>query len=118
MIYRYNGKLKTYSQTLRKEMTKEERHIWYDCLKLLPVRVKRQKIIGNYIVDFYIETERAKAVIELDGSQHYEEENELRDKERDKYLQSLGIKVLRYSNLQVNTQFKEVCQDIYNNILL
>ena len=71
MNNQHNGELVANAQKLRKAMTKEERHLWYDCLKLLPVTVHRQKILGNYIVDFYIAS--AKMVIELDGSQHYED---------------------------------------------
>ena len=64
----HNEKLTKVSQRLRREMTKEERHLWYDCLKHLPVTVQRQKVIGCYIVDFYIESRQV--VIELDGRQH------------------------------------------------
>ena len=64
-----NTKLTTNAKELRKSMTKEERHLWYDFLKQLPITVHRQKPLGNYIVDFYIAS--AKLVIELDGSQHY-----------------------------------------------
>ena len=68
MIYNYNKKLVSTAQALRKRMTKEEKHLWYDFLKHLPVTVNRQKNIGNYIVDFFIAEKRV--VIELDGSQH------------------------------------------------
>lgn len=95
-------------------MTNEESKLWYEFLKDLPVTVTRQKILGNYIVDFYIA--ECKIVIELDGSQHYEDEGLKRDKIRDEFLGSLGIKVLRYTNLLVNTRFKEVCADIYHHI--
>jgi very-short-patch-repair endonuclease len=95
-------------------MTKEERHLWYDFLKGLSVNFNRQKVIGNYIVDFYCSS--AKLVIELDGSQHYEDAGLKTDKERDLFLNSLGIKVLRYSNLDVNRNFSGVCQDILNHI--
>ena len=93
-------------------MTKEERHLWYDFLKGLPITVNRQKVIGKYIVDFYIAT--SKLVIEIDGSQHYEKEGIESDKKRDEYLNSLGIKVLRYTNMDINQKFKDVCQDILN----
>ncbi len=93
-------------------MTKEERHLWYDFLKSLPVTVHRQKVIGQYIVDFYIAS--AKLVIELDGSQHFESDGIEKDYERDCYLESLGIKVVRYSNADVNQRFQDVCQDIWN----
>ena len=67
---KHNSRLTTLAQNLRKNMTLEERHLWYDCLKLLPIMVHRQKVMGHYIVDFYIA--EAKIVIEVDGSQHYE----------------------------------------------
>ena len=88
--------------------------MWYDFLKPLPVMVHRQKVIGPYIVDFYCAA--AKVVIELDGSQHYEEKGKITDIERDAYLQSLGLTVLRYSNREVNQQFREVCEDILQNL--
>ena len=103
-------RLTTLSQQLRKNMTKEEKHLWYDFLKQLPVTVNRQKIIGNYIVDFYIDS--AKIIIELDGSQHYSEEGEEKDIIRDSYFKRIGIKVLRYTNRQINERFKDVCDDI------
>ena len=109
-----NSKLTDNAKKLRKNMTKEERHLWYDFLKNLPVTVNRQKVIGNYIVDFYIAT--AKLVIELDGSQHYEEKGVENDTKRDAFLNGLGIKVLRYSDLDVNQRFESVCDDILNNI--
>ena len=110
----YNSKLTPNARKLRKDMTKEERHLWYDCLKMLPVTVHRQKVLGNYIVDFYIASE--KLVIELDGSQHYEAENREKDETRDAYLRSIGCWVLRYSNADVNQRFRTVCEDIYNHL--
>ena len=110
----YNEKLIPNAKTLRKNMTKEERHLWYDCLKQLPVTVHRQKVFGKYIVDFYIASQNL--VIELDGSQHYEDANKKKDEERDQYLQSLGCSVVRYSNADVNLRFREVCEDIYNRL--
>ena len=109
-----NSNLTDNAKKLRKNMTKEERHLWYDFLKNLPVTVNRQKVIGNYIVDFYIAT--AKLVIELDGSQHYEEKGVENDTKRDAFLNGLGIKVLRYSDLDVNQRFESVCEDILNEI--
>ena len=110
MSYKYNSELTDYAQALRKNMTKEEKKLWYDFLKNLPYSVHRQKAIGNYIVDFYCA--ETKTVIELDGSQHYEDDGVLHDKERDAYLNGLGITVLRYSNRDVNTNFNGVCDDI------
>ena len=109
-----NPQLTGNAKTLRKNMTKEERHLWYDFLKKLPITVHRQKVFGKYVVDFYIAS--SKLVIELDGSQHYEEKNIKIDTLRDHYLKELGIKVLRYSNLDINRNFRSVCQDILNNI--
>lgn len=95
-------------------MTPEERRLWYDFLKLLPVTVNRQKVIGDYIVDFYCA--HADLVIELDGSQHYEDEAIEKDKRRDEFLKSLGLTVVRYSNLEINRNFKGVCEDIYQRL--
>ena len=110
----YNGRLTANAKKLRKGMTKEERHLWYDCLKQLPVTVHRQKVLGKYIVDFYIAS--GKIVIELDGSQHYEDEHRGRDQERDAYLQQMGCVILRYSNADVTQRFDRVCEDIWNHI--
>jgi very-short-patch-repair endonuclease len=95
-------------------MTKEERHLWYDFLKGLPLNVNRQKVLGPYIVDFYIP--QAKLVIELDGSQHYEPNHRQKDALRDAYLSNAGLTVLRYTNLDVQREFEAVCQDILNHI--
>ena len=105
-----NPKLTGNAKNLRKNMTKEERHLWYDFLKALPFTINRQKVIGNYIVDFYCAEK--KIIIELDGSQHYEEEGKEKDKIRDSFLKNCGFKVLRYSNLDVNENFSGVCTDI------
>ena len=109
-----NPNLTSNAKTLRKNMTKEESHLWYDCLKHLPCTVHRQKVFGNYIVDFYIAS--AKLVIELDGSQHYEEEYARRDAVRDAYLRSIGCTVLRYSNADIHYRFRGVCEDIWNHL--
>jgi len=110
MNEQYNPKLTANSKALRRNMTPQERHLWYDCLKLLPVTVHRQKVLGPYIVDFYIA--QAKIVIELDGSQHYQQPNQQQDILRDQALQELGCLVLRYSNADIGLRFREVCQDI------
>ena len=103
-------KLKPYSQALRKNMTDQERHLWYDFLKDLPVTVKRQRIINGYIADFYIPS--ARLVIELDGSQHYTEDGIEYDSVRSGVMESLGLTVLRYSNAEINSSFSSVCEDI------
>jgi len=94
-------------------MTKEERHLWYDFLKHLNISVKRQFVIGSYIADFYIASKAI--VIELDGGGHYEPEQEEYDRKRNMYMNSIGITVLRYSNLDVNRNFDGVCEDILRN---
>ena len=109
-----NPKLKPFAQELRKEMTKEERHLWYDFLKKLPLTFNRQKVIGNYIADFYCAS--AKLIIELDGSQHYEEKGVDSDEKRDMYFNKCGLKVLRYSNADINKNFKGVCEDILRRL--
>ena len=112
----YNAKLTGNAKVLRKNMTKEERHLWYDFLKTLPVMVHRQKVIGQYIADFYIA--QAKLVIEIDGTQHYETKGKQADTIRDAYLTSLGLTVVRYSNTDVNLRFDSVCEDIWNKLKL
>ena len=111
-----NPKLTANAQELRKNMTKEERHLWYNFLKELPITINRQKVIGNYIVDFYCA--EAKIIIELDGSQHFEEQGKEYDAKRDEFLNSLGLTVLRYSNYDVNTNFYGVCTDIMRHLNL
>ena len=110
-----NAKLTPNAKALRKTMTKEENRLWYDCLKQLPVTVNRQKVIGRYIVDFYCAS--AKIVIEPDGSQHFDDAALDADHKRDSCLNSLGLTVLRYTNLQVNRNFREVCHDVYLHIM-
>ena len=105
-----NPKLTGKAQDLRKNMTKEERHLWYDFLKGLPLNANRQKVLGPYIVDFYIA--RARLVSELDGAQHFEPEHQQKDALRDEYLNGLGLTVLRYTNADVRQRFEAVCQDI------
>lgn len=114
MIYKYNKKYVSIAKTLRKNMTLEEKHLWYDFLKKLPVTVNRQKNIGDYIVDFFIAKNRI--VIEIDGIQHKMDEHRIADEKRDLYLQSLGITVLRYSNDDVNNNFTAVCNDIMRHL--
>ena len=112
----HNPRLTANAKDLRKSMTKEERHLWFDCLKGLPAVFHRQKTIGSYIVDFYCAS--AKLVIELDGSQHYDAKGIKTDIKRDAFLHGLGLTVKRYSNADINNRFSGVCEDIYSFILL
>ena len=91
-------------------MTKEERRLWYEYLHDYPYRFRRQVAFGNYIVDFYCAA--AKLAVELDGSQHYEPQEQDYDARRTAYLNSVGIMVLRFSNLEVLRNLRGVCQMI------
>ena len=95
-------------------MTPEERHLWYDFLKRLPVTVHRQKIIGDFIVDFFISSKNV--VIEIYGLQHSMPENKISDEQRDRELKLLGIDVLRYKNNDINKNFHMVCEDILKHL--
>ena len=114
MNQKNNSILRKNAQKLRREMTKEERRLWYDFLKQLPVTVNGQKVIGRTIVDFYCASR--KLAIELDGSQHYGDEGVASDRERDHALNSLGITVVRYSNDDVNRNFNGVCEDLLRRL--
>ena len=109
-----NPELKEYAQSLRKNMTKEEKHLWYDFLKKLDIVTNRQKVIDTYIVDFCIPS--AKLIIELDGAQHYEPDSKIYDRQRDEFLRSQGYTVLRYTNFDIKNNFDGVCFDILKNI--
>ena len=91
-------------------MTKEERHLWYDFLRTYSVRFLRQKDIDNYIADFYCH--EARLVIELDGSQHYEENGLLKDSVRTAKIESRGLTVIRIPNNAVMQNFRGVCEYI------
>ena len=113
-MYPHNHTLTELAQELRKNMTPEEKHLWYDFLKFLPMTVKRQYVVLNYILDFFIPS--ANIAIELDGSQHFEPEARVADAERDENLSTLGIKTLRYTNVDINKNFDGVVVDIMKNI--
>ena len=110
MQSKYNKQLVPLAKQLRKEMTKEERHLWYDFLRNHPARFSRQKILGRYIADFY--SAKAKMVIELDGSQHYEDQTIVLDAERTAFLEQYGLTVIRIPNNEVNQNFRGVCEHI------
>ena len=98
------------ARRLRREMTPRERKLWYLSLRKYPVKIYKQRIIGRFIVDFYCAS--AKLVIELDGSQHYEPQGMVYDSERSAFLTALGLKVLRFSNRDVDRDFRGVCTQI------
>ena len=110
MDNRRNHELVSNARNLRREMTKEERHLWYDYLRYHPVKFRRQAVFGKFIADFYCH--QAKLVVELDGSQHYSPEEIEYDQRRTTYLQMQGLCVLRFSNLDVMRRFRDVCEAI------
>ena len=102
------------AKALRKAMTHWERKLWYEFLRDYPVRFKRQFALDNYIVDFYCD--KAKMVIEIDGSQHYEKEAMEYDQKRTEYLESLNICVIRFTNTDISRQFRYVCDAVDKEI--
>ena len=107
---KHNKQLVPLAKQLRREMTKEERHLWYDFLRSYPVRFSRQKVLRKYIADFY--SAEAKLVIELDGSQHYEANALQRDADRTAFLERYGLTIIRIPNNEVSKNFRGVCECI------
>ena len=107
---KHNKKLVLFAKELRKNMTKEEKHLWYDFLRHYPTKFLRQKILGRYIADFYCP--KANLVIELDGSQHFEEIGLVKDEKRTVFLEQYGILVIRITNLEISQNFEGVCEYI------
>ena len=103
------------AKELRKNMTPWERKLWYDFLRSYPVRFQRQKAIGNYIVDFYCAS--TGLVIELDGSGHYDPEQKKADDIRTSALERMKLKVIRFSNLDIDRNFRGVCEYIDMEVL-
>ena len=107
MVRKHNAKLSVAAAELRKEMTREERHLWYDFLSGYPIRFYRQKVLGKFIADFYCA--KAKLVLELDGSQHYQGNGLEYDRERTRFLEGYGLLVVRSPNPEINQNFSGVC---------
>lgn len=95
-------------------MTQHERKLWHMFLKSYPIRFQRQKAIDHFIVDFYCH--QAKLAIEIDGSQHFEEQGVTYDAERTAILNSYGLQVLRFTNRDINNEFTAVCEEIHNTV--
>ena len=114
MSLEYNEKNIILAKNLRKNATPQENHLWYDFLSKYKVRFQRQKAIDNFIADFYCH--KAKLIIEIDGSQHYTEEGIQRDEFRTEILEGYDLKIIRFSNHQINANFQGVCQ--YINIVV
>ena len=115
MNRKHNSELTPHAKELRKAMTEQERKLWYLFLKDCPVRFLRQKVIGQFIVDFYCAS--AKLVVELDGSQHFEEDAITYDNKRSVALEKFGLDVIRFSNFEVDRYFEAVCEKIYAEVM-
>jgi len=109
-----NEDLLDIAKILRRNMTRQEKHLWYDFLKDYPVKIYKQRIIDNYITDFYCHS--ARLVIELDGSQHYTKQGKLRDETRTLTLEKYGLCILRFSNKDIDEKFEGVCRMIDKTI--
>jgi len=107
----YKHDLIAQAKQLRKKATPQENQLWYRFLRGYPVRFQRQKVINSFIVDFYCHA--AKLVIEIDGSQHYEPQGLAYDKERTAVLSQYGLEVLRFSNADISSHFRAVCDQIH-----
>ena len=114
MECKHNKDLVESVKFLRNNMTKEERHLWYDFLQKSPFRFSRQKILGKYIADFYCA--KAKLVIELDGSQHFEKEVREYDNKRTAFLEEYGLKIIRIPNSEINNNFEGICRYLNEQI--
>ena len=106
----YNKENIPLAKVLRKNMTPWERKLWYEFLSGYPIRFQRQKAIGNYIVDFYCA--KSRLVIELDGSQHYNKTDMLKDKIRTEKLEEFNLTVIRIPNNEIDENFDGVCEFI------
>ena len=110
MQRKHNKAIVPAAKMRRKNMTKEEKHLWYDFLRTYQVRFSRQKVLGKYIADFY--SAEAKLVIELDGSQHFTDEEQIFDEIRTAFLEGYGLKVIRIPNSEIHSNFEGVCEYI------
>jgi len=110
MSLQYNHKLVPFAKQLRKQATRQENHLWYDFLSTYPMRFQRQKPIAGFIADFYCH--KAKLIIEIDGSQHYSDRGLKKDQFRTTVLEGFDLLVIRFTNTQIDHQFREVCEYI------
>jgi very-short-patch-repair endonuclease len=115
-MLQYNKDLKGYSRELRKNMTDAEKLLWSKIRykQLEGYQFYRQKIVGNYIVDFYCP--RANLVVEVDGGQHYINGAKRGDRVRDNYMVSLGLRVLRFSDREVFGNIEGATERILENL--
>lgn len=106
----YEKKNLSYARTLRKTLTPQEKRLWFDFLRIYPIRFQRQKMIDQFIADFYCY--KANVVIEIDGAQHYSPEGKEKDFFRTEILEKYNLLVIRFTNGQVDTNFRGVCEFI------
>ena len=114
MERKHNSDLTNVARMLRKNMTKQEKKLWYDFLSKYPVRFLKQKVIDNYIVDFYCS--KARLIIELDGSQHYTDSGLIKDRIRTEKLEDRNLEVIRIPNRDIDKHFFEICEYLDNYI--
>ena len=107
MQRKYNKSIIPVAKMLRKNMTKEEKHLWYDFLKMYPIRFSRQKVLGIYVADFYCA--KAKLVIELDGAQHKKPEAIEYDRARTAFFDQYDLRVIRIPNTLIRQDFRYAC---------
>ena len=110
MPLQYNGKNTILAKNLRKNATKQEKHLWYDFLKDYEIKFQRQRPIDEFIADFYCQ--KANLVIEIDGNQHYSQDGIQKDAFRTERLELYGLTVIRFTNHQIDNEFYDVCEYI------
>ena len=110
----YNPKLVPIAKELRKNPTPAEKKLWQDFLRNFPVRILRQRPIDHFIVDFYCAA--LKLVIEVDGESHFTKQGKQYDAERTRILEGYGLKVIRFTNVEVLQNFEGVCQELWDLI--
>ncbi len=114
MSLEYNKDNVSPAQNLRKNATPQEKQLWYDFLSSYPIRFQRQKAIGNFIADFYCH--KAKLVVESDGSQHFTDTGLVADAFRTEKMESYGLKIIRFTNQDIQNNFRGVCEYIDNTV--
>ena len=110
MSINYNKRNLALAKGLRKNATPQENHLWYDFLSKYEIRFQRQKAIDDFIADFYCH--KAKLIIEIDGLQHYTEKGKEKDDFRTEVLETYNLKVIRFTNEQIDKNFSDVCEYI------
>lgn len=110
MIIPKKHQLLEQARELRKQMTPQEKKLWYGYLRTYPIKIYKQRIIKSFIVDFYCAA--AKLAIEVDGAYHYTEQGKEYDRERTMIMEQYELAVLRFSNRQIEQEFAFVCQEI------